>query len=565
MIIDRYTLTAAQFDGLAAGYGDPGALAVLRAGQLAKRKLLLAGLLDTVSGPLRAALDPALDLLVDVERTHPEVVDDILSLPHVDAWATLCLSRPADAGHLARVAALATAAAVRAGVDFDLEVPTFGGDLCLPGVGLAIGAGSGPVRVTSSGLGVFGWVALRTVELEPGYAVILEDQDPYRHCYQWRPAPPLDRAAADRFAARLVDAWRLIVTYHPAHAEAMRIGLRSVVPLADPGPDGNVSAASRQASGSVALALPSTAEELALLLIHEFQHAKLGALLDLVDLHHAEPKGRYHAPWRLDPRPVGQLLQGVYAHAGVTDYWRVRRDRFGSGDRLATVEYAYWREQNRIAAGTLADCGELTPEGERFVAGLRATLDSWQADPVPPDVDRGVAAMVLAQEVRWRLRNWQPGDDEAARFAAAVRDGRPVADVGPRGILRPPDDEATPAGLPGLVGMIRASLVDGGVPDGGSPAGADPADRALLAGDHVVAVAGYLDRLGRDPADWDAWVGLAVAAEPAGNLIGGPASLPVWILHMRPELVRYALTRSSGRVVDLAAVEYIVDSHHRSP
>ncbi len=558
MITDRYTLTAAQFDGLAAGYGDPGALAVLRAGQLAKRKLLLAGLLDTVPGPLRAALDPALDLLVDVERTHPEVVDDVLSLPHVDAWATLCLSRPAGTGHLARVAALAAAAAVRAGVDFDLEVPTFGGDLCLPGVGLAVGVGPGPVRVTPGRVGAPGWVASRTIELEPGYAVILEDQDPYRHCYQWRPAPLLDRVAADRFAARLVDAWRLIVAHHPAHAGAMRIGLRSVVPLADPGPDGNVSAASRQASGSVALALPSTAEELALLLIHEFQHAKLGALLDLVDLHHADPKGRYHAPWRLDPRPVGQLLQGVYAHAGVTDYWRVRRDR--SGDRLATVEYAYWREQNRIAAGTLADCGELTPEGERFVAGLRATLDSWQADPVPPDVDRGVAAMVLAQAVRWKLRNWQPGGDEAARFVAAVRDGRPVADAGPRGILRPAGDEATPAGLPGLVGMIRANLVDGGL-----PAGADPADRALLAGDHAVAVAGYLGRLRGDPDDWDAWVGLAVAAEPAGNLVSDLGSVSVRFLYTRPDLVRYTWKRLFARLVDLASVEYIVDSRHRSP
>jgi HEXXH motif-containing protein len=558
MITERYTLTAAQFGGLAAGYGDPGALAVLRAGQLAKRKLLLAGLLDTVPGPLRAALDPALDLLVDVERTHPEVVDDILSLPHVDAWATLCLSRPADTEHLVRVAALATAAAVRAGVDFDLEVPAFGGDLCVPGVGVAVGVGSGPARVTSSDgvvtidgsdrsvtVGVAGWAVLRTVELEPGYAVAIEDQDPYRHCYQWRPAPPLDRAAADRFAARLVDAWRLIVAYHPAHADAMRIGLRSVVPLADPGPGGNVSAASRQASGSVALALPGTPEELALLLIHEFQHAKLGALLDLVDLHHAEPKGRYHAPWRLDPRPVGQLLQGVYAHAGVTDYWRVRRDRSGVGDRLATVEYAYWREQNRIAASTLADCGELTPEGERFVAGLRATLDSWQADPVPPDVDRGVAAMVLAQAVRWKLRNWRPGDDEAARFAAAVRDGRPVMDLAPHGILWPADDEAIPAGLPGLVGMIRASLVDGGV-----LAGADPADRALIADDHATAVAGYLDRLGRDPADWDAWVGLAVAAEPAGNLVSDLAVVPVWVLRTRPDLVRYGLARLPGRVSD---------------
>jgi hypothetical protein len=39
----------------------------------------------------------------------------------------------------------------------------------------------------------------------------------------------------------------------------------------------------------------------------------------------------------------------------------------------------------------------------------------------------------------------------------------------------------------------------------------------------------------------------------------------VWVLHTRPDLVRYTFTRLFGGFVDLASVEYIVDPHHRSP
>ena len=41
---------------------------------------------------------------------------------------------------------------------------------------------------------------------------------------------------------------------------------------------------------------------LALLLMHEFQHVKLGAVLDLYDLFDPDDKRLYHAPWRKDPR-----------------------------------------------------------------------------------------------------------------------------------------------------------------------------------------------------------------------------------------------------------------------
>lgn len=65
---------------------------------------------------------------------------------------------------------------------------------------------------------------------------------------------------------------------------------------------------------------------LALLLIQEFQHVKLGAVLDLYDLFDPADDRLLHAPWRDDPRPLEGLLQGTYAHLAVTDFWHARHE-----------------------------------------------------------------------------------------------------------------------------------------------------------------------------------------------------------------------------------------------
>jgi len=66
-------------------------------------------------------------------------------------------------------------------------------------------------------------------------------------------------------------------------------------------------------------------------MVHEFQHSKLWA------------------PWRTDPRPLGGLLQGVYAFLGVADTWRALAARPALGD-LAMREFAEAREQVDVAA-----------------------------------------------------------------------------------------------------------------------------------------------------------------------------------------------------------------------
>lgn len=48
-------------------------------------------------------------------------------------------------------------------------------------------------------------------------------------------------------------------------------------------------------------------------LVHEFQHIMLGGVLHVAPVHCAVQRQRSYAPWRDDPRPLGGLLQGVYA------------------------------------------------------------------------------------------------------------------------------------------------------------------------------------------------------------------------------------------------------------
>jgi uncharacterized protein len=151
------------------------------------------------------------------------------------------------------------------------------------------------------------------------------------------------------------------------------------VPLTQ-SPDGHAaSGTARQAFGALGMALPAQAEVLALLLIHEFQHVKLGAVLDLFDLYDTSDTKLYYAPWREDPRPLEGLLQGVYAHVAVVDYWRRALER---GDTGAAVHFARWRAQTWEAIGQLETSGSLTEPGVELAHRLKATMAPWMGIPV---------------------------------------------------------------------------------------------------------------------------------------------------------------------------------------
>jgi len=213
----------------------------------------------------------------------------------------------------------------------------------------------------------------------------------------------LTAAAAAAWQVRFEEAWQLIERVYPRYAPGLAAGLSVLLPLANDVPGRGISAAARQAFGAVGAALPVSGADLALLIIHEFQHVKLGALTDMFDLCDRTDQRVFFAPWREDPRPLGALLQGTYAHIAVTDYWRVRRHTETGPDALGSAElFARWRMMTAEAIETLAGSGALTPLGARFVDGMRATVEPWLGERVPD------AAAAAAE--RWaagRREAWQ--------------------------------------------------------------------------------------------------------------------------------------------------------------
>jgi uncharacterized protein len=149
------------------------------------------------------------------------------------------------------------------------------------------------------------------------------------------------------------------------------------MPLSAPAAGREISATARNAFGAVAAAMAADPAALALLLIHEFQHVKLGAMLDLYDLFDPADDRLFDAPWRQDRRPLEGLLQGTYAHVAVTDFWRIRRQAPGPCADAAASRFAHWRVQTAKAIETLDGSGSLTLLGKRFVGAMGSTVSSW--------------------------------------------------------------------------------------------------------------------------------------------------------------------------------------------
>ncbi|GAA5007679.1 FxsB family cyclophane-forming radical SAM/SPASM peptide maturase [Kitasatospora paranensis] len=405
-------LTDGQFDQLAAGHGDASVVRALAASQL--------GLTRTMLAAIGEGRPDAWQLLTALDADAPRGLDAVLGHPYVRAWAARCLlGEPgADLGTLAELAA---AAALRAGIPFELPVPVRDGFVHLPTLGRLMVGGVGEARLagTADGFTVRGhrigwdtpaegaWQPVRRVAL-PGWTVALEDTDPQRASHQWPVADRLDESALHGWTGALREAWELIGRDLSGHAPGIAAGLSTVTPLR-PGPDGrDVSAAARQAFGAVGIARPATAPILALLLVHEFQHVKLGAVLDGHELYDRADDRLYHAPWRPDPRPLEGLFQGTYAHLAVTEFWGTRVRAYdglpGAPAENARRQLATWRAHTAAAVETLADSGSLTVLGARMVSGMRAAVGAWLTLPVGHAAEAAADEEAKANRAAWEAR-----------------------------------------------------------------------------------------------------------------------------------------------------------------
>jgi uncharacterized protein len=312
-------------------------------------------------------------------------VHDVLSHPYVRAWAVSCLS--SSDGRPEYLGSIALACAVRGGVEAELEVPAIDGAIHLPTVGVfglpvsaVISTAPGSLRVQGGatvdpGAATAGWAPAAAVDLD-GRSILIEDSDPNRQCHQWPTAGRLDQTARASWRRSLEGAVRVARADAPEFIAGLESGLRAVTPLVPAADGSHRASSSRHAFGAVAVA-PATDEALAVMLVHEFQHAKLAALLDVVDLVDQGHPGRIMVGWRPDARPAEAVLHGIYAHLAVAEIWRARAERDGSQREAAAAHYRQYRDWTSDALDKIQTMNVLTTAGVRLVGLLGATMSGW--------------------------------------------------------------------------------------------------------------------------------------------------------------------------------------------
>ncbi|MFI0821848.1 aKG-HExxH-type peptide beta-hydroxylase [Streptomyces sp. NPDC021098] len=501
--------TRADLESVGRG-GGPVRPELLREAVRSRTLLLLRALndLSRAAGPAVPGLAAGLALLAAVQRRSPAAFAAALDLPATGAWAAYCVRAATAAGPGAPLppeadglAALAGAAAHRAGMPYRITVGALDGAVPLPGLGLAV-LPSGTARAELRGAG--GESVLcgggRTVRIPraagaraPGWHpeprirvtaagrtldVALDSLHPFRQ--GGAPLPPRPLGAAERRAWRAdtAAAWALLAERHPARARDVAATVASIVPLTGPSPW--TSASYGDAVGAVGLSPHPDAASLAAALVHEAQHAKLSALLTVVDLLDAPPELRAYAPWRDDPRPPAGLLQGAYAFLAVTGFWRDEAARAGTDEEVHTAQThcARWLRPTADTVAALARSPWPTAEGRLLLEAMRRTLTDWAATAeIAPTAAAEARSAAVRHRVRWRLRHAPapprtlvdalaaaygaglPAPREAARLLhrspALTPDAGPDPAAAMPELLRAVREAAGPAPAPGLADWLR--------------------------------------------------------------------------------------------------------------
>jgi uncharacterized protein len=251
------------------------------------------------------------------------------------------------------------------------------------------------------------WLPVRRLAAEARglrLSVGLDDLDPYRHGHHVPPAPRLPADEVQWWRELFGEAWDLLATHLPERAAEVGAGLRTLVPLMRSDVRSASSATIRHAFGACGLTRPVSAAEFAVTIVHEFQHSKLSAMVDLVPLSDPTDDRRYFAPWRTDPRPLASLLQGVYAFVGVADTWRALRGaEFIAAE--ADDRFAHTRLQVHTGLASVEGSGGLTGAGRELTRQLRRTTDALLAEPVAPAADRAAVEAVERTRQAWLRRN----------------------------------------------------------------------------------------------------------------------------------------------------------------
>lgn len=570
MTFPLHRLTLDEFDELANGNGHIGSR--LMAGQRSKRLLQIVAMLREVAARrpdtfAASCFAESYAALAAINRRSPVAVDRLLLHPQVGAWTAHTLRRlvgthPDDESlddDLGHFGAIAAAAALTAGeaIELTLRIRT-DGTLMVPTFGLArleaapswyrartrqgshdleleVSGGTVVIPVRAQASGPTWWPLRRLTSTTDGCRVNvdLDDIDPYRDCRDIGARDRLPAEEAADWQTSLDEAWKLLCGSHRWRADPLAAGVTVLVPLhpapktVDLGRVAGLSATTSDACGAVALSQPPDGVTLAATLVHEFQHSKLAALLDLVPMYEAGAEAVFYAPWRVDPRPLHGLLHGTYAYLALVDFWQEHRLSATGGDgRVAQFEFARWRHAVDRTLRTLLDSGRLTRAGEHFVSGMNRRMARLRSLPVPQELE------LLARDARidhwtsWRLRNLRPDPEEVAAWADAWLAGARRPPTLPRvAVVKGKTWSGTDGRLELTYRRLRNPLhfdrLCGGphrlvaeLPD------ATPADARYAKADYRGAVRLYVETLTADPDRVDAWAGLVLAQRQLRATVG---------------------------------------------
>lgn len=404
---DVLTVSDAELDALARLTDTPATLPLLQRARTSRNMAFLAALLRNGSPdstrdsrnhratPLSALLrgrsdtsarmvPPGYEVLVRVQRRRPDVVRDILHHHRFGAWVAVCAAETAtespdgDPNALsAHLASFAAVAALRTGIEFDLELPQIGDTVVLPGLGCWTGPVAERISVRYHGAEPpqptgYHWTPLRrlTAASPIGTAEVEFDDLPPTPS-AWPEAPdgrlPRDDTEFHRWQQLFAAAVPLLADAVPELAAPLVQGMRALLPRGRE-PGGFLTSTLVDSFGAAAMIRPDDPVTLATGLLHEFQHSKLAVLMELLPLITENGPADMPSPWRREPRTAGAVLHGAYAHLAVARFLRRVAD---TPDGVSIPDAAAVEQDVRIGCETLLDSDRLTPSGRRFVTVMR--------------------------------------------------------------------------------------------------------------------------------------------------------------------------------------------------
>jgi HEXXH motif-containing protein len=214
------------------------------------------------------------------------------------------------------------------------------------------------------------------IPIVDGVFLALGDNNPLSHfeAHPDKSGNQLDLGGhpVDEWVRVLRESFALVDRYLPLIGEEMRLALRLIVPVGWH-EQKHLSASYREAVGTVYMTLHPQLMTMVEALIHEFQHNKLNAALNLGPLLHNAFWPLYSSPVRPDPRPLHGVLLAVHAFQPVAKLY----EKMAEADHpLSQNTYFFKRfrdiiRMDRAGAETVLKNGEPTPMGEGLLGEMR--------------------------------------------------------------------------------------------------------------------------------------------------------------------------------------------------